>query len=395
MKICVGAGTTHEMIIKDLLSGTFIVVTESREEAVERLIDGSCNVIASEPVSLPEIRFRQMGYEGPFQVGRNVFSKEPLALVTRDQDHEWSNLVNTIVNTFYLAEAENITKSNAQALGFHFANNSELASSMEAVVSELGNYADLYEKHLESILPRQGLNTVYTKNQDTGLLYSIPFGDLEAKGPDAVPGMALDNIVARGYLRCGVSSRPGFAVWDEEKGDWSGFDAEFCRLLSAALFMGETKTIEFVDLSEGTAAELHTSLANDDVDVVAGARVTLQAIYDEDAFSPPYFYDNESGNAFALLTRAESSQWVDFVYWVVMATFFADEKGISQSSSAEMPVVSLFGESFKQMFRDSVLAVGSYDEIYNRTLASILPRSGGNMLNKGLSGPQQYPFPFD
>lgn len=397
MKICVGSGTTHEKIMKDMLAGTFIVITETRQEAVDRIVDGSCNVIASEPVSIPEVRFRQMGYDGPLAIGNKVFSKEPLAIATLDNDREWSSLIDTIVNTLYLAEAKNITRSNAQALGSLFTNHTELASSMVAVVAELGNYGDLYEKHLESVLPRKGLNTIYTANQNTGLIYSIPFGDLEATGPGVDPDMALGHILARGYLRCAVRSRPGFATLNEDSG-WSGLDIEFCRLLSAALFAGETQTIEFVDLSNGTESALYASLANDDVDVVAGAQVLLQARYHEPttglgfAFSSPYFYNNDTGDAIALMTKAESSQFVDFVYWTVMATFYADEMNILQSSSAEMPVVSLFGEAFKQMFRDSLLAVGSYSEIYNRALAGILPRSGGNMLNEGLSGPQQYPF---
>ena len=48
----------------------------------------------------------------------------------------------------------------------------ELAHSVVEIVSELGNYGDLYEKHLESILPRKGLNTVYDKQANTnGLMF--------------------------------------------------------------------------------------------------------------------------------------------------------------------------------------------------------------------------------
>ena len=59
-----------------------------------------------------------------------------------------------------------------------------------------------------------------------------------------------------------------------------------------------------------------------------------------------------------------------------------------------MPVVSLFGEERKQMFRDAVYAVGNYGEIYNRTLESIIPREGRNLLNTNPVGPQQLPLPI-
>ena len=77
---------------------------------------------------------------------------------------------------------------------------------------------------------------------------------------------------------------------------------------------------------------------------------------------------------------------------VVMGLFFAEEENIPRDSSGGVLVVKLFGEGTKQMLRDSVLAVGRYGEIYNRTLASTMPRSGGNMLNKCLAGPQHYPM---
>jgi ABC-type amino acid transport substrate-binding protein len=404
LQMCVGRGTTHELIMRELVPGTVIVLTDRKEETVEKLNDGTCNVVASEPVSLPESRFRDLGYFGPFKVGKNVFSREPLTLVTRDADPEWSNRVNAIVKIFYLAEAENITKSNAEELGLIFANNAELASTAVAIVSEFGNYAYLYDRHIEPVLPRQGLNTIYRRSQDTGLLYSFPFGDLEAQSPDPLSESTLGTILSRGFLRCGIRPRDPFAVFNQTEGVWSGFDVEFCRAVSEAILAGSTEidgttgTIVFVNLADDL--ELYDSLQNGEVDLVAGARMTLQTDYFEPSTrrgytcSHPYFYDNNSPDAFGFLTNEGDPIWSDFVYWIVMALVYAEENVIRQETSSEMPVVNLFGERLKQMFRDAVHAVGSYGEMYNRTLAPIIPRSGGNMLNERLSGPQQFPFPF-
>lgn len=47
-------------------------------------------------------------------------------------------------------------------------------------------------------------------------------------------------------------------------------------------------------------------------------------------------YENDSNNAYALATRQEEAQFGDLVFWVVMATFFAEENGISQASANEL-----------------------------------------------------------
>lgn len=74
-----------------------------------------------------------------------------------------------------------------------------------------------------------------------------------------------------------------------------------------------------------------------------------------------------------------------------MATVYAEEMNVT---AREMPVVNLFGEYSKQMFLDMIYAVGSYGEMYNRTLEATFPRSGANRLNENLEGPQQFPVPF-
>jgi hypothetical protein len=110
-------------------------------------------------------------------------------------------------------------------------------------------------------------------------------------------------------------------------------------------------------------------------------------------FSSPYYYDN-SGDAFALVTRNDDNPWSAFVYWIVMSTFYAEENNVNAATADNMPIVNLFGESFRQMFRDCILAVGNYGDIYERTLSSTIPRSGQNQLNLNLDGPQQFPIPF-
>ena len=361
---------------------------------ISDFVESKCDIIASEIPNIPSIRFEFLGYAGPFIHGNQMFSQEPLSLVTRKEDPEWSKLVGFVVNLLYAAESQNISKTSARDLYSMFpaseanAKDEEMLATAESIISEFGHYGDLYEKNLEDILPRRGANMLYQNQSATGLLYNVPFGQVnEINGPAPLPGSRLDAILQRGYLQCGIlaSGVPGFA--QKRNGTWSGFDVELCRALAAALFQ-DTDAVSFEELPlDSQTARLDTG----DVDIVAGARATLQAAYHGYAFSSPYYYENMEARA--LMTLGTDSQFSDFVYWIVIAMGYAEEHGIGRTNAESMPVVTLFGEYLKQMFRDCILGVGSYGDVYNRTLGGSLPRSGGNLLNNGPSfGPQQFPI---
>jgi general L-amino acid transport system substrate-binding protein len=67
----------------------------------------------------------------------------------------------------------------------------------------------------------------------------------------AAPAQTLKAIQERGSLNCGVSEGLyGFSA-PNEKGDWSGFDVDFCRAIAAAIFNDTTK-VKFVPLGAGS-----------------------------------------------------------------------------------------------------------------------------------------------
>ncbi|MBV9290705.1 MAG: amino acid ABC transporter substrate-binding protein [Hyphomicrobiales bacterium] len=75
----------------------------------------------------------------------------------------------------------------------------------------------------------------------------------------------LKTVQDRGSLVCGVSTGiAGFSIKDD-KGEWSGFDVDFCRALSAAIFNDPSK-VEFVPLS---ASERFDALKNKKIDVLS------------------------------------------------------------------------------------------------------------------------------
>ncbi|CAB9497803.1 Putative amino-acid ABC transporter-binding protein YhdW [Seminavis robusta] len=425
LKICVVVNTTYIDALTKILEGGAIVPSTNDPSGVlaqdsfleENFLLGKCNVLAG---SFNRMSKFLKTYDGEWKVGSKVFSRDPIALTTRDSDPQWSALASLVVNAFLIAESHNITKANAHLMSglvaedetslvtsslrsgsqSHSKNDTRLGSLLVALVSEFGNHGDLYGS--KPRVPRgNGLNRLYSKDQTSGLLYSFPLGGLNVLGPGPAPNSALATVLDRGYLVCGVlpSRGPAFAVGVNSSNgtDWSGFDVGFCQGIAASLFAGDQDNVVYVELVDQT--ESYFALQNGTVDVVAGARVTLQAQYREQttgqgfSFSAPFYYDQNGMDAFALMTRMHDVQWSDWVFWIVMATIYAEEEGITSETSFNMPVTRLFGDPLKQMLRDCVSAVGSYAELYNRTVDPYIPRSSANRLNEGLSGAQLFPLP--
>ena len=78
-------------------------------------------------------------------------------------------------------------------------------------------------------------------------------------------GKTLDAVLARGDVRCGVSTGvAGFAIADSA-GNWTGLDADFCRALAAAV-LGDGASVTFVPLS---AQQRFTALQSGEVDLLS------------------------------------------------------------------------------------------------------------------------------
>ena len=104
-------------------------------------------------------------------------------------------------------------------------------------------------------------------------------------------GNLLSAIQERGTLRCGTrDALPGFAVLTPE-GDHVGFDADFCRVIAAAI-LGDAEAVEFVDLA--TEARF-TALQSGEIDVlVRNTTWTAGRDGSESAtFLQPTFYDGQ------------------------------------------------------------------------------------------------------
>ena len=101
----------------------------------------------------------------------------------------------------------------------------------------------------------------------------------------------LRRTVKRGHVLCGVNTGlPGFSSADA-KGEWSGFDVDFCRAVAAAIFNDPTK-VKFVPLD---ANQRFKELGNRTIDILSRnstwtmSRETEYALH----FAGVSYYDGE------------------------------------------------------------------------------------------------------
>jgi general L-amino acid transport system substrate-binding protein len=101
----------------------------------------------------------------------------------------------------------------------------------------------------------------------------------------------LKRTLRRGEVLCGVNAGlPGFSIPDD-KGNWTGFDVDFCRAVAAAIFDDPTKA-KFIPLD---ASERFKELQNRKVDILSRnstwsmSRETSYDLY----FPAVAYYDGE------------------------------------------------------------------------------------------------------
>ncbi|MBH0236577.1 amino acid ABC transporter substrate-binding protein [Methylobrevis albus] len=85
-----------------------------------------------------------------------------------------------------------------------------------------------------------------------------------AAGMSVAGAATLDDVKAKGFLQCGVSTGlAGFSNPDDA-GEWTGLDVDYCRAIAAAIF-NDPKAVKFSALS---AKERFTALQSGEIDVL-------------------------------------------------------------------------------------------------------------------------------
>jgi general L-amino acid transport system substrate-binding protein len=108
---------------------------------------------------------------------------------------------------------------------------------------------------------------------------------------DTQDGDLLDTVLARGDLNCGVSGSAVAFSETQPDGSQTGFDADYCRAVAAAIF-GDAGAVVFHSL---TAAERFTAVQTGTVDVLMRNTTWTQGRDTEVGmdFGPTTYYDGQ------------------------------------------------------------------------------------------------------
>lgn len=443
--VCTVEGLRYWSLLENVIPEGQRTLLPTVDDVFNGFLSGLCNVMIAPVSQLQVMPPILSNYEVPgvddYTVG-GVFSFEPAAMVTRDDDTEWTTFVDLVLQTLLIAEqyvitqetiAHNIPPQQQQQTIAHQSLQNKSSVSIPATtlfgnqsfdmfaeaITISGNYGQIKERYQSQGLEQDPMN--FLNNGSTGIMHALPLGFTEIEGPGPEIGGALSRILERGVFRCGVErlDRPGFveSTVDKDTGDttWSGMDVDYCKAISIAIF-GSTDSLEIGEMINHD--EGFKMLARNEVDMLAGVMSTLERIAEDPDtglayfFSRPYFYnetaplydangmatllgtDGDSNSYRSLATRNDDIQWAKFVYWLVEAIFFAGDNNISEINAEKMPTVNLFGSGFSNMFQEVVLNIGNYGTMYDHNIEPHVPRSGLNLpYDVKNPGPLLFPLP--
>ncbi|MBM7070195.1 amino acid ABC transporter substrate-binding protein [Actibacterium sp. 188UL27-1] len=193
--ICVLTGTTTELNLADYFRAnemSFTPVTnENVNVLVETYLGGGCDAYTNDKSGLAA---RRSAFPSPDEhiLLPETVSKEPLGPVVRQGDDAWANLVRWVIFGMINAEELGVSSENVDEMATSTDPNiARLLGSegnigeglgvkptfMIDVIKMVGNYGELYEKHIGANtpigIPREGtLNALWTEG---GIIYAPPF----------------------------------------------------------------------------------------------------------------------------------------------------------------------------------------------------------------------------
>jgi len=120
---------------------------------------------------------------------------------------------------------------------------------------------------------------------------AAPSDQPSAQATPAPAGGRLALVKSRGKLICGVNDAlPGFSALDKATGQFTGFDADYCRAIAAAV-LGDPKAVEFRPLN---TAQRGPALQTGEIDVlIRNTTWTVSRDTTWGLFAPTTFYDGQ------------------------------------------------------------------------------------------------------
>ena len=189
--ICVQQGTTTELNLADYFRANNMeynpVVFQGFDETNAAYEAGRCDAYTTDQSGLIALRLT-LANPDDHVVLPEVISKEPLGPAVRQGDDEWFNIVKWTLMAMIQAEESGITQDNLEEM--MASDNPEIRrilgqeseSTIGAglnldnewvvnIIREVGNYGEVFDRHLAPIGVPRGLNALWT---DGGLMYAMP-----------------------------------------------------------------------------------------------------------------------------------------------------------------------------------------------------------------------------
>ncbi|MCS2607977.1 amino acid ABC transporter substrate-binding protein [Halomonas dongshanensis] len=190
--ICTQSGTTSELNLADYFRTQGMeftaVVFDSPEQSIVGFEAGRCDVLSTDASQLYAQRI-QLADPNMAVVLPEIISKEPLGPAVRQGDDQWFNIVKWSLFAMLNAEEYGVTSENvdemlasenpdiARLLGQdgNYGEGMGLAADWAyAIVSQVGNYAEIYARTVGEASPfniSRGLNALW---KDGGIQYAPP-----------------------------------------------------------------------------------------------------------------------------------------------------------------------------------------------------------------------------
>jgi len=191
--VCIQTGTTTELNLADFFRANNMkfksVVVEDAAEARQNYAANRCDVYTTDRSGLAAQR-SVLKDPDAHVILPEIISKEPLSPVVRHGDNVWGDITRWVRNALVVAEELGVTSANVDSM--KNSNNPEIkrllgtdgdfGSSLGLskswaydVVKAVGNYGEIYERHIgpkTAIGLDRGVNQLWTKG---GILYAPPF----------------------------------------------------------------------------------------------------------------------------------------------------------------------------------------------------------------------------
>lgn len=192
--ICVPAGSASEQNLADWFKANGMkyqpVAVDRNLETEQRYLSGACDAFTSGASTLAATR-ASFANPGDHVILPEIISKEPLAIVVRDDDSGWADIVRWTFYALVAAEEYGITSANLEEqaenskdtevqrllgktgdLGVMIGLDKEWA---KRAIAASGNYGEIFNSTIGEATPiklARGLNALWTQG---GLMYAPPF----------------------------------------------------------------------------------------------------------------------------------------------------------------------------------------------------------------------------